>query len=394
MAKRLKVLLQGGEVQNALTVVQSLGRKGITVVVGAKYKKTISFYSHYCTKHFQYPCPKKNPDDFIQCMLAEVKEHHYDVLISQGEEGLLELSKHRDLFLPYVKFPMVDHETFLKAYNKKETLKIALENTIPCPKTYIVNNVEDVKKIKDELIFPVIMKPTISEGALGLRYITLQEDLIETYEKTTRTFGEMIIQELIPPGGATYGFEGLFNKNSEPRAIFVHQRLREYPLTGGPSTFRVGVENKEIIALGTRLLQSIGWYGIAMVEFKVDPRDNTPKLMEINPRFWGSLPLSIASGMDFPYLLCKMAVDGDISRVPDYKKGVKARVLFYTDFLYLLAVMKGLSTPWGYQSPDRGKTLYEFLKFYEKDIVYDNLSWDDPVPGLLKILSPIIKMYE
>ena len=327
-------------------------------------------------------------------MLAEVKAHHYDVLISQGEEGLLELSKHRDLFLPYVKFPMVDHETFLKAYNKKETLKIALENTIPCPKTYIVNNVEDVKKIKDELIFPVIMKPTISEGTLGLRYITLQEDLIETYEKTTRTFGEMIIQELIPPGGATYGFEGLFNKNSEPRAIFVHQRLREYPLTGGPSTFRVGVENKEIIALGTRLLQSLGWYGIAMVEFKVDPRDNTPKLMEINPRFWGSLPLSIASGMDFPYLLCKMAVDGDISRVPDYKKGVKARVLFYTDFLYLLAVMKGLSTPWGYQSPDRGKTLYEFLKFYEKDIVYDNLSWDDPVPGLLKILSPLIKMYE
>ncbi len=40
-----------------------------------------------------------------------------------------------------------------------------------------------------------------------------------------------------------------------------------------------------------------------MVEFKLDPRDNTPKLMEINPRFWGSLALAIESGVNFPYLL-------------------------------------------------------------------------------------------
>lgn len=389
----MKVLVQGGEIQNALTVVQSLGRNGATVVVGAKYKKTISLYSKYCKKHFQYPCPKNNPDDFIQCMVSEVKKLEYDVLISLGEEGMLELSKHRALFLPYVKFPIADNETLLKAYNKEETLKIALENNIPCPKTYFINDVEDVKKIKDELIFPVIMKPTKSEGSQGLRYVTIKGDLIETYEKTTKAFGQMIIQELLPPGGATYGFEGLFNENSEPRAIFVHKRLREFPITGGPSTFRVGVKNQEIEMLGTRLLQSIGWYGVAMVEFKVDPRDNTPKLMEINPRFWGSLPLSIASGVDFPYLLCKMAINGDIIPVHDYKKGVKARLLFYKDFKYLLAVMKGLATPWGYQSPDRLITLYEFLKFYEKNIVYDNLSWDDPIPGILKILSPIFRPY-
>ena len=131
-----------------------------------------------------------------------------------------------------------------------------------------------------------------------------------------------------------------------------------------------------------------------MVEFKVDPRDNTPKLMEINPRFWGSLPLSIASGVDFPYLLCKMAVDGDITPVLDYKKGVKARSLFYEDFKHLFAVLKGQSTPWGYQSPDRLRTFREFMKFYEKDITYDYLSWDDPVPALLRILSPVFRPYE
>ena len=390
----MKVLIQGGEIENALTVVQSLGRKGTDVVVGAKYKKTISSYSKYCKRHFQYPAPKDNPDEFIKFILSEVKKEHYDVMISLGGEGMLELSKNRDLFLPYVRLPFLDYETLLRADNKAETIKIAMENGIPCPKTFFIDDVEDVKKIIDELIFPVVIKPRESAGSRGLEYVTEKGNLIETFEKTTKSFGKMIIQELIPPGGDTYGFEALFNKNSEPRAVFVHKRLREFPITGGPSTFRVSVENQEIKTLGTRLLQKFGWYGIAMVEFKIDPRDNTPRLMEINPRFWGSLPLSIASGVDFPYLLCKMAVDGDITPVFDYKKGVKARSLFYEDLKHLLAVLKGQSTPWGYHSPDRLRTFFEFMKFYEKDITYDYLSWDDPVPALLRILSPIFRPYE
>jgi predicted ATP-grasp superfamily ATP-dependent carboligase len=204
----------------------------------------------------------------------------------------------------------------------------------------------------------------------------------------------MVIQELIPPGGDTYGFEGLFNKNSEPRAVFVHKRLREFPITGGPSTLRVGVDNEEVKELGIRLLQALQWYGLAMVEFKVDPRDNRPKLMEINGRFWGSLPVSIASGVDFPYLLCKLATEGDIKPDLDYKKGVKARLLFYEDFKHLFAVLKGQSTRWGYRSPGRLKTLREFIKIYEKDVTYDYLSFDDPVPGILRILSPVFKPYE
>lgn len=390
----MKVLVQGGEIQNALTVVQSLGRNGTEVVVAAKTKKTTSFYSKYCKKHFQYPCPKDSPEEFIQCMLSEVKNEHYDILISLGGEGMLELSKNRDLFLPYVKIPLPEHEKLVCANNKAETIKIAIENNIPCPKTYFVKDVNDVQKIKDELTFPVIMKPTQGAGSKGLEYITRREELIKIFEETRKTFGEMIIQELIPSGGASYGFEALFNQNSEPRAQFVHKRLREFPITGGPSTFRVSVENKEIEELGIRLLQNIKWYGIAMVEFKVDPRDNIPKLMEINARFWGSLPLSIASGIDFPYLLCKMAHDGDITTVPDYKRGVKARSLFYEDFKHLFAVMKGLNTPWGYQSPGRLKTIWEFITFYEKNLIYDNMSWDDPVPGIVKIFSPLIRLYD
>ena len=150
-------------------------------------------------------------------------------------------------------------------------------------------------------------------------------------------------------------------------------------------------KNEEIIELGTKLLKAFGWYGIAMVEFKIDPRDNRPKLMEINPRFWGSLNLAVASGVDFPYLLCKMAMDGDIDLRLEYKTGIKSRWLFYGDIKYLIAVLKGYSTPWGYNSPGRKQTILDFMKFYERDTAYDFLSWDDPVPGIMKIFAPVLK---
>lgn len=389
----MKVLVQGGEIHTALTVVQSLGKSGADIVVGSKHQKSISYYSRYCKRHFQYPCPADNPEGFIQCMMNEIKNERYDVLLSLGGEGMLALSKYRDMFLPYVKIPLVDHDTLIKASYKTETLKFALKNHIPCPETFFVKDRDDVNTIVKELTFPVIIKPSHSTGSKGLEYISRSEDLIRSFENANKIYGEMIIQELIPPGGGAFGFEGLFNKKSEMRAGFVHQRLREFPITGGSSTFRISVYNPEIEELGTRLLQKMGWYGLAMVEFKVDPRDNTPKLMEINPRFWGSLPLSISSGVDFPFLLCKMATDGDIPSVTDYKKGVKARSLFYEDFKYLLAVMKGLNTPWGYHSPARLRTLREFCRFFEKDLIYDNLSWEDPVPGILKILSPLVRLY-
>jgi len=74
---------------------------------------------------------------------------------------------------------------------------------------------------------------------------------------------------------------------------------------------------------GLKILKSLHWHGVAMVEFKKDLHDNQFKLMEINPRFWGSLDLPIASGVDFPYLLYKMSIEGDVKPKISYRKGLR-----------------------------------------------------------------------
>lgn len=87
----------------------------------------------------------------------------------------------------------------------------------------------------------------------------------------------------------------------------MHKRIRELYTMGGPSTCAISVYDPKLLDYGLKILGALNWHGIAMVEFKKDSKDGTFKLMEINPKFWGSLDLAIASGIDFPYLLYKMA---------------------------------------------------------------------------------------
>lgn len=390
MRFKLNALISDGSGGTALTIVRSLGRRDLKITVGARRNYIPSFFSKYCKERFIHTSPKKNETKYLKEMLQKVKETNYDVLFPLGTPEMQVISKHRDKFKPYVKIPLVDYDTLERANDKAETIKIAMENDIPCPKTYFIEDFSELREIKNTLEYPVVIKPRKSTGSKGLCYVGSKDEFLSCYERVARNYRNPLIQEYIPQGGDTYGLEALFNKNFEPRALFVHKRLREYPVTGGPSTLRESVDNPEIKKLGVKLLKAFNWYGLAMVEFKMDPRDNKPKLMEINPRFWGSLPLAIASGVDFPFLLYKMAMNGDIRPVLDYKVGMKCRWLLFGDIKYFIKVMAGTSNSFGFKNPSRYETLLNFLRFYEKDLVYDYLSMDDPMPALVKCLSPIL----
>jgi predicted ATP-grasp superfamily ATP-dependent carboligase len=118
-----------------------------------------------------------------------------------------------------------------------------------------------------------------------------------------------------------------------------------------------------------------------MVEFKVDPRDNKPKLMEINPRFWGSLPLAIYSGVDFPYLLYKMAMGEDFETVTTYKTGIRSRYLLPGDIMHFIS------------NPERFNMKPSFFKFFDKNTKDDIISLKDPLPTFGRILSLLTLLY-
>ena len=368
-----RVLITDGHWRKTLAAVRCLGKRGLEVTVGESSRLASSLFSKYCSRRLVYPSVHRHPEAFLSFLRWELKKRFYDLVMPMEEETLLLLSRHRAEFAPVARLPLPPHEAIMQVRDKGWLLQHALQQGIPIPRTIWVKDLAELRTMKEKMPGPWVVKPRISSGSFGIAYVEHAEDLAEAYGKVHSQFPFPLIQERLPAEGEAFGCSALLDRGSRVKALFVHRRLREYPITGGPSTLRESVRHPRIEKLGIRLLQSLKWQGVAMVEFKVDPRDTEPKLMELNPRFWGSLALAIHAGVDFPYLLYTMAKGEEFAPVVDYKVGVRCRWLLPGDILHFL------------QNPRRFHLKPSFFQF--RGIPDDILSRDDPLPVVGSFLT-------
>jgi predicted ATP-grasp superfamily ATP-dependent carboligase len=302
--------------------------------------------------------------------MKEIKENHYECLYPMEEETLLLLARHRSEIAKYTSLLIPDSKEIEFVRDKGNLLRFAEAHGIPTPKTFYGPPTPTLPPWGGGESEGYVIKPRISSGSFGIAYVKKREDLIPLYQKVHAQYPFPLVQEWIPDGGGTFGFSALFDDGSHVKAAFIHKKLRMYPIQGGPSTLREGVQHSQIMELGLSLLKSLNWTGVAMAEFKVDPRDGIPKLMEVNPRFWGSLHLAIISGVDFPYLILKMARGDQFDPVLSYTMGKRCRWLLFGDILHFLS------------NPHRFHLDPSFFHFFDPDTSYDIISQEDPLPIL------------
>ena len=382
------VLVTDGHFRKTLAVVRSLGFKGIDVTVGERTFLNTSFFSKYCSRRLVYPSPRQRPDQFVEFLLNEIKKNHYECIFPMEEETLLLLAKYRSEISRYTYFLSPDLEKIEFVRDKGNLMRFAETHGIPIPKTFQIppppepNVVEGLNHVLDKIPIPAVIKPRISSGSLGIVYVKGRKDLSLSYQSVHQRFPFPLIQEWIPDGGGTYGLSALFDEGSNVKAAFIHKKLRMYPIEGGPSTLGEGVEHPQIMELGLSLLRSLNWVGVGMVEFKVDPRDGIPKLMEVNPRFWGSLQLAIVSGVDFPCLLLRMARRESFEPVLRYELGKRFRWLLLGDILHFL------------NNSNRFHLHPSFFRFFDPNTSYDIFSKDDPLPLLGSVATFFTFLYD
>jgi len=365
----MSLFVTGARRRAALVVVRSIGRRGVEVHVGGENTGETAFLSKYCRKRFIYPSPQYHPNEYVSAVLSYIKKNKIEVFFPMHDFELLPVLKEKDKFDKVTSVPFPDYETVNKTINKMETYKLAEKCNVPFPKSVYIENVEEINKI-DVLDFPVVIKPksqTIFSDKAKALYVTEKnyaknkQELITKTSEILKLSGGVIIQEYVEGHGE--GVACLY-RYGKPKVFFSYKRVREYPITGGPSTLRESTKNKVLMEYARNLLDSLKWHGVAMVEFKVGKKI---ALMEINGRFWGSVALPYYSGVDFPYLLYRMAKDGDVAVDPDYKEGVKCRWLIPGDILHFLThFMK-------YGDLGYLRNFFHFRGFYYDDIDFDDL---------------------
>jgi predicted ATP-grasp superfamily ATP-dependent carboligase len=364
-----RVLVTSGGARTSLAAVRSLGRHGLHVTVGESASLPLASFSRYCRRAVRYPSLETAPDEFVDWLERHLAAERYDAVIPVDQYAFFLLSRHREALARFARIPVAAFPVFLDAYDKARTFRAALAADVPCPRTYFPATAEEVEVIAREATFPLVVKPRVGSGSRAVAYVRERGELVSRWTRVHQELACPLIQEYIPGGGEALGVSVLFNGSAEPRAVFVHKRLREYPITGGPSTLRESVARPAAAELAVRLLQALGWYGVAMVEFKVDPRDGVPKLMEVNPKLWGSLALALAAGVDFPALLYRLAVEGDVPTVTEYRVGVRCRFLL-GDTLHFLA------------NPDRLRLRPSYFRFGDSNTHGDVWDGGDPLPVL------------
>ncbi|HTS35589.1 MAG TPA: ATP-grasp domain-containing protein [Candidatus Solibacter sp.] len=395
----MRILVLDGNQNQAVACVRSLARQGHRVFVGEAAPWSKAGWSRYCSGNFTYTSPQDASQFFLTDILNEAAKEKGTLVLPMTEATTLPVSANRvDFIAAGARFVLPEHSDLLRAVDKNCATALAKSLGIAVPKTYSIDDVSPLNDIVRQVHFPVVLKPRSSqeqsaEGKLHATgrpaYASNEAELATAFNKMQPRCSSILIQEFVEGTGT--GYFALMN-HGELRAEFAHRRIRDVHPTGSGSALRESiVPSLQIRESSLAMLRSLNWHGVAMVEFRV-AADGTPVFLEINGRFWHSLALACAAGVDFPSLLARMAEDGDVDSPPPYKTGVRSRWLV-GDFRHLIEVWKGCPPGYPGKFPGRWSTLKAELT-PTPGTFHDNFDWNDPLPELgdwIHLLQQVVR---
>jgi len=317
------VLVTDSSLRTALFVIRSLGVHGVRITAAERPTPRgldLGGLSRYVERRLTVPDNRTDPDSWCDAVLDAAAQH--TVLMPMGMHAIGPVCRRLDEFQRVTRVALPSWDTVRQADDTPRLLELARRLDIPTPRDF-----SDSSEIPSTA-FPVIVKIGVEAGLPpGDRYriVRHRQELADAVAHFKRFNPRPIVQELIVGDGI--GYEALYDFQHRQVAAFCHRRLREYPVTGGPSTYCESIHEPRAAEYSRRLLDELRWTGLAMVEFKIDSRTGEPILMEINPRPWGSMALPIRAGVDFPWLTFLLARDGRVESIRDWPDGVRLRYL-------------------------------------------------------------------
>lgn len=392
------VLVTDANRGSAITIMRSLSRKGWTVVAADATRHSLGFRSRHAHHHVVYPSPGTEPEAFVSAMGTAVSRYAVNLLIPVTDETILPLARARIRFAGKCHLAIAGDKALHVVTDKQATLDLCAELGVPVPQTYLAYSVEEAQEVAHLLPWPIVLKAQRSRrlvdgggvqrtGAVG--YANTVKELIDQAERLIE-HGPILLQGYQP--GTGQGVEMLAYEG-RPLAIFQHRRLAEVPITGGASAWRESVAlDSTLVDYSLRLVEALNWTGLIMVEFKVNEPDVA--LMEVNGRIWGSLPLAVHSGMDFPARLAGLYLNGPPppgAPATDYKVGIRASNLDLMALWFAQVLRKTRRYPFVPQ-PGRRDALRALLGMFGRRQRFDVQSWTDPWPGVLQIGQTLTRL--
>lgn len=377
-----KALVLGDDTRSFLATVRSLGRHGIAVHAAPISFRSPALLSRYIAAVHELPPWMNDGADWLHAMDALLRAERFDLVIPCNETTLLPLQRHRAQLESLARLAIPDDHAIGVLFDKFATRTLAQQVGVPVAPGRLVRSNDTANAVFTDFGVPVVVKPRRSY-ALEFLHTRGKAQVVsdsETLDRMLRDLDpeETLLEQFFP--GQGQGVSLLASKGRVLQA-FEHHRVRE---RSGASFYRISAPLSPDLLHGCEaIVASIPYTGVAMFEFKRNEQD-TWILLEVNARPWGSMPLPLALGVDFPFRWYRLLVAGEETPAVRYRTGVYGRNLV-PDLMATREEARSLRL----NAMKRSWFLFgrglELLRSATGLEVQDVLVRDDPRPGLAEL---------
>ncbi|WP_210424929.1 carboxylate--amine ligase [Halorussus halobius] len=416
------VVVPAVDVPSSFVTLRSLHRRGVHTVAVSERESPPAFCSRYCDESVRVPSPADAATAYKDALLDLARRDDVRTIVPVREADIYVLSRYKEAFAEHVATPFPDFGTLRAVHDRVELFDRAREAGVPIPETELLTERTDwseprIVKSRYAVLADAYREPPAAraestdrpvrnDGAGSSRGEAPETEagLVDPPKTTYLPPGERpdvddlceaaghvpLVQAYLPDTDE-YSFCAMYD-HGEALATFQHRQVRGFSYSGGTSAFRTSVADPDLEAEGLTLLDALDWHGPADVEFKRDDRTGEFKLMEVNPRFWSSVPFAVAAGADFP-LYYWLVATGRADRIePGYDVGIGGHLLV-GEISYLLSVVRD-DVPLA-ERPSLPAALADVLGSLVRYPRLDYADLADPCPGLRyasdELVAPLVE---
>jgi predicted ATP-grasp superfamily ATP-dependent carboligase len=380
-----RVLVFGDDSRSFLAVIRSFGRKGIEVHAVPFGAPSPALKSRYVSKIHRLP-EYDGSARWISALERILKSHEFDLLVPCCDGAILCLDAYRER-LAQIRMALPNRAVMEWLFDKQKTRALAQELGVPTARGRPLTSSDTADGLVREFGLPLLLK---TRRSYRLKHLDRrgQVHLIRSLPELERVLKDITPEDNLAEAYFAGRGSGVSVVASEGEILcaFQHRRLED-PVGGGGSSLRIGEKPDEKLLAACRAIAArCAMTGVAMFEFRAG-EDGSFVLIEVNARFWGSLPLAIASGVDFPWLLYIAQVYGKRPGQVNYREGIVARnfvlnaehVLFHSEPMRGGGVRRVLSGIAG--------LLVHPIRLLAGREVSDTFQRDDLIPAIWEIAS-------
>jgi predicted ATP-grasp superfamily ATP-dependent carboligase len=319
------LILDDGLSRQALAAARGLHAGGWEVGVGGPIRG-IAARSRSVSRWHRVSAPEADLSQFCEQVRGVVRREGYEVVFGARDADVIALSQLREEIDAVIPYPR--HDRVLLAFDKRSLISMADAAGLAVPRTVAGG------AVLDDLSGPVIVKPRMhprlgrpgAHARMEVQLARTSIDAVQRIAEIRAAGGAPILQE--PIGGQLMSLAMVTDRHGNVIARLQQVTEMIYPVVAGVSVrARTTAIDEDLAKRCQLLLAGINWTGLAQIQFMVSP-DALPRVIDFNGRFYGSLALGLAAGVNLAALAASVATGRATDEGGDARPGVRYQWLW------------------------------------------------------------------